>query len=66
MNDKIDIIKEELINDIKNVANLKELADLKVKYLGKKGLVTELTSNMSELSIEEKKELGKASNEVRT
>ena len=65
MNDRINMIKEELNNDIKSVTNLKELADLKVKYLGKKGLVTELTSNMSELSIEEKKELGKASNEVR-
>ena len=66
MNDKINMIKEELAKDIVLVTSLKELADLKVKYLGKKGLVTELTSNMNELSVEEKKELGKASNEVRT
>ena len=66
MNDKINIIKEELTKDITSIKSIKELADLKVKYLGKKGLVTELTSNMKDLSIDEKKEIGKLSNEVRT
>ena len=65
MKDKVNQIQEELANDIQKVTSSKELADLKVKYLGKKGLVTELTSNMKDLSIEEKKELGKLSNEVR-
>ena len=66
MNEKVNSIKEEILNDINSISSLKELGDLKVKYLGKKGLVTELTSNMRELSIEEKKELGKLSNEDRT
>lgn len=66
MNEKISMIKEELTKDIQSVNSLKEVGDLKVKYLGKKGLVTELTSNMKELSIEEKKEIGKLSNEIRT
>ncbi len=66
MNEKINSMKEELAKDIENTHSMKELADLKVKYLGKKGLVTELTSNMKELSIEERKELGKLSNEIRT
>ncbi len=65
MNEKVNSIKEEILNDISNISSLKELGDLKVKYLGKKGLVTELTSNMRELSIEDKKELGKLSNEAR-
>ena len=65
MKDKVDQIQEELANDIQKVTSSKELADLKVKYLGKKGLVTELTSNMKDLSIEEKKELGKLSNEIK-
>lgn len=65
MNEKVNSIKEEILNDINNISSLKELGDLKVKYLGKKGLVTELTSNMRELSIEDKKELGKLSNEAR-
>ena len=66
MKEKVNIINEELISDLENVKSLKDLADLKVKYFGKKGLVTELTSNMKDLSVEEKKELGKLANEVRT
>ena len=66
MEEKIKSIKESLDKDITSVTNLNELNDVKVKYLGKKGLITELTSNMSELSIEEKKVVGKLSNEIRT
>ncbi len=66
MKEKVNIINEELISDLENVKSLKDVADLKVKYFGKKGLVTELTSNMKDLSVEEKKELGKLANEVRT
>jgi len=66
MEDKIKKIREELDNDIKDIADLNKLNDIKVKYLGKKGCITELTSNMGELSIEERKEVGKLSNEIRT
>ena len=66
MKEKVNIINEELTSDLVNVKSLKDVADLKVKYFGKKGLVTELTSNMKDLSVEEKKELGKLANEVRT
>ena len=65
MEDKIKKIREELDNDIKNVTNINELNELKVKYLGKKGLITELTANMSELSIDDRKVVGKLSGEVR-
>ncbi len=66
MKEQMKKIQEELDQDIINTKSLKEVADLKVKYFGKKGLVTELTSNMKELSIEERKEVGKLSNEIRT
>ncbi len=66
MEDKIKKIREELDKDIKTITNLNELNDIKVKYLGKKGLITELTANMGELSIDERKVVGKLSNEIRT
>ena len=55
------ILKEEIIT----VDNLNDLANLKVKFLGKKGLITELTRDMANLSIEEKKEVGRISNELK-
>ena len=58
-------LKEAYLKELESIKNLNELNDLRVKYLGKKGLITELTKNMSELSIEEKKEVGRVSNELK-
>ena len=58
-------LKNCYLKELDNVKNLNELSDIRVKYLGKKGLITELTKNMSELSIDEKKEVGKKSNELK-
>ena len=61
-NEKIRNIKEELKKELVSVAKQQELIEIKAKYLGKKGVVTELTANMKELSSEEKKELGQLVN----
>ena len=66
MKEKVELIKSTLNSDLQNVNSVNDLVNLKAKYLGKKGLVTELTSNMKDLSIEERKEVGRLSNEVRT
>jgi len=66
MKEKIELIKNSVDNDLENVKNLNDLVNFKAKYLGKKGLVTELTANMKDLSIEERKEVGRVSNEVKT
>ena len=65
MEEKVLKIKEELQNKLTNINNLKELNDLKVEYLGKKGLVSSLSSMMSSLSIEEKKSFGKLLNDLK-
>ena len=59
MKEKVESIKSELAKDLENVNTTQEVGNLKVKYLGKKGLVTELTSNMKDLSVEERKEVSK-------
>ena len=66
MENKKEVILNALNNDIEEVSTSNDIVNLKVKYLGKKGLVTELTSNMKDLSVEEKKEVGRIANEVRT
>ena len=65
MLENVNNIRIELKEDLKNTKNIVELSNLKVKYLGKKGLVTSLTANMKDLSIEEKKEVGRLSNELK-
>lgn len=63
---QIEDIKQELTKDLENVTDLKLLTDLKVKYLGKKGLISELNSQIKNIPQEEKKEFGQKVNELRT
>jgi len=65
MNEKVEMIKKQIEVDIESIDSISKLNDIKVKYLGKKGLITELTSNMKELTIEERKEVGRISNELK-
>jgi len=64
-NEKVLKIKEELQKDKENIKSLKELNDLKVKYLGKKGLISELSIVMKDLPNDEKKDFGKVMNDLR-
>lgn len=63
---KIRIIEDELNNKIELINNLKSLNDVRVEFLGKKGKITELSTLMKDLPIEEKKEFGKKLNELRS
>lgn len=64
-NKKINEVKEMLQKDLVETDDLKVLDDLRVKYLGKKGLITELNSEIKNVSNEEKKEFGMKVNELR-
>ncbi|SUM32548.1 phenylalanyl-tRNA synthetase subunit alpha [Staphylococcus gallinarum] len=58
-------IKQQALVDINEAKNEKELQDVKVKYLGKKGSVTGLMKHMKDLPNEEKPAYGQQVNEVR-
>lgn len=66
MKEKVENLKLEVAKKLENTTSLKEVNEIKVEYLGKKGPVNELTSHMKELSVEEKKEFGKLLNELKT
>ena len=66
MQEKANLIKQELLNEINNVNNLQDIVLLKSKYIGKNGMVSELTKNMKDLSIEERKEVGQITNVLKT
>ena len=62
----VELVKKELLQEIGNVNDLNALNDLKVKYMGKKGKITELNTKIKDLPNEEKKEYGIKVNELRT
>jgi len=64
MNEMNDI-KNMLLEDEKNVFTLQELNDLKVKYMGKKGLITELSLQIKNVLAEERKSFGQKINDLR-
>ncbi len=65
MEENIKKIKEDLMSDIECVKVLQDLVELKAKYIGKTGRITELTKNMKDLSVEERKSVGMISNTLK-
>ena len=59
-------IKKEYLELVKDIKNKKELYDLRVKFLGKKGALTEIMKGARDLSPEERPTFGKLVNEVKT
>ena len=65
MKEEIAKISENSKNEIANCIDLKQLSDLKVKYLGKKGELTVVLRGMGKLSPEERPVIGSLVNQVR-
>lgn len=58
-------IKNDVLKEIENINDPKTLYDVRVKYLGKKGIISELLANLGKLSIEEKKKQGPIINSLK-
>ena len=58
-------LKEDIKKKFSEDLNLQKLNDLKVEYLGKTGIITELSKEMKNIANEDKKEFGKLINELR-
>jgi phenylalanyl-tRNA synthetase alpha chain len=56
---------QEAITEIQAAPTLPALQDLRVKYLGKKGLVTQQLKDLGVLSVEEKKRIGQEVNRLK-
>ena len=66
MKEKLSLLKSQAKEEILKLVTLQEVEDFRVKYLGKKGLVTEISKGMKNLSAEERPVVGQLLNEVRT
>ncbi len=62
MQEKAEQIKNSLLEEMNSINKIQDLIELKSRYLGKSGQITELTKNMKDLSIDERKEVGKIAN----
>ena len=65
MKDEINKLKDMFLENLSTVKDLTMLNDLRTKYLGKKSKVVEFSSMMKDLTIEEKKEVGKLINDFK-
>jgi phenylalanyl-tRNA synthetase alpha chain len=63
--DDLHLIGDEFRSELEGIANTSELDALRVKYLGKKGLITQKFKLMGKALPEEKKALGKALNDLK-
>ncbi|WP_164668425.1 phenylalanine--tRNA ligase subunit alpha [Virgibacillus doumboii] len=65
MKEQLEAIQAEALDKIKQATDLKELQDIKVTYLGKKGSLTSVLRGMGKLSKEERPVVGEIANKVR-
>lgn len=65
MQEQISKIREIAVEQIEKAINAKELEELRVKYLGKKGELTVILRGMGSLSAEERPVIGSKVNEAR-
>ena len=65
LEEKIHKVNSEFSEDILNAKNLKQLEEVRIKYLSRNGLVAKLFDELKNVSKEEKPSLGKALNTVR-
>src|SRR3989339_166432 len=65
MQNKIIKLKEEFLDKLENIGSEDDLKSLEVEYLGRKGKLTQILRGLSGLSLEDKKKIGKLSNDVK-
>ncbi len=61
----IEDIKKEYLNDLQNSKSLFDIENLRLKYLGKKGIVIELLKSLKEISVEKRRIIGPEANSLR-
>ncbi|MDD8048751.1 MAG: phenylalanine--tRNA ligase subunit alpha [Thomasclavelia sp.] len=66
MENKLLQIQEEALSKLKDCKSLKELNDIRVLYLGKKGPIQDAMKSMKDMAPEERKVFGQTSNQVKS
>ena len=65
MREELQALKEQALKELETAASVDALKDLRVKYLGKKGHMTDILRGMGSLPAEERPKIGQIVNEVK-
>ncbi|HPO17239.1 MAG TPA: phenylalanine--tRNA ligase subunit alpha [Candidatus Hydrogenedentes bacterium] len=65
MKEQIEALRSTALEEVAKTSDLRALEDARVKYLGRKGKITEILRGLSQVSPEERPVLGQAANKVR-
>ena len=63
--DEIKVIEQEFDTELQNVKDTKQLDEIRVSYLGKKGKVTNAMSKIRDIVDEKRKEFGQSINQIK-
>jgi phenylalanyl-tRNA synthetase alpha chain len=66
MKDKLHKLKEEFLAKLNEVTDDKSLRDLELRFLSRKGELSELMKNIKDLSGDLRKEIGETANKIKT
>lgn len=65
MKDKLKKLESQILAEVKQASNLNMLKEIEVKFLGRKGELTQILKGLAGLRSDEKKEIGKEANQVK-
>jgi phenylalanyl-tRNA synthetase alpha chain len=65
MREQLALLKEKAEKELKHCSSLDEMNEYRVKYLGKKGELTQILRGMGKLAAEERPAMGQLANEIR-
>jgi phenylalanyl-tRNA synthetase alpha chain len=63
---KLDELREKAIHELDSIANLNDLEDWRIRYLGRKSDLTQILRGLAALPLEEKRSVGAAANKLRS
>ena len=65
MKQQFDAIRQDVLDALETVQTLKEVEQIRVQQLGKKGPITEVLKNIKNIVPEERPQVGALANELR-
>ena len=65
MEEKISLLRKQVIEKMEKVKSATDVENIRVEYLGKKGEVIEILKNLKNVEASKRKEIGEKANKLR-